>query len=78
MSLHVAIADFDLGALSTGIPAFYQRLGWLTWHGPLFIRTNGDLLATPEDTVMILRLPRTPPLDLRESLSAEWREGELW
>jgi aminoglycoside 2'-N-acetyltransferase I len=76
--LHAAIGDFDLGALSTGIHGFYRRLGWETWHGPLFIRTNGDLLATPEDTVMILRLPRTPSLDLGEPLTAEWREGELW
>lgn len=76
--LQAAIGAFDLGALSTGIPGFYRRLGWETWHGPLFIRTNGDLLATPEDTVMILRLPRTPSLDLGEPLSAEWREGELW
>jgi aminoglycoside 2'-N-acetyltransferase I len=76
--LHAAIGAFDLAALSTGIPGFYRRLGWETWHGPLFIRTNGDLLATPDDTVMILRLPRTPSLDLGEPLSAEWREGELW
>lgn len=76
--LHTAIGGFDLGALSTGIPEFYHRLGWETWHGPLFIRTNGDLLATPEDSVMILRLPRTPSLDLGEPISAEWREGELW
>lgn len=76
--LHAAIGAFDLAALSTGIPGFYRRLGWETWHGPLFIRANGDLLATPDDTVMILRLPRTPSLNLGEPLSAEWREGELW
>jgi hypothetical protein len=28
--------------------------------------------------VMILRLPRTPPLDLDAPLSIEWREGDLW
>ena len=38
-----------------------------------------DLLPTPEERVMILRLPQTPPLDLDWPLSAEWRPGgELW
>ena len=36
-------------------------------------------LPTPEERVMILRLPTTPPLDLDLPLSAEWRPGgELW
>ena len=39
----------------------------------------GELLPTPEERVMILRLPQTPPLDLEGPLSAEWRPGgELW
>ena len=38
-----------------------------------------ELLPTPEEQVMILRLPHTPPLDLDLPLSAEWRPGgELW
>ena len=38
-----------------------------------------ELLPTPEERVMILRLPQTPPLDLDWPLSAEWRPGgELW
>ncbi len=45
---------------------------------------EGDAVAaapipTPEERVMILRLPNTPPLDLDLPLSAEWRPGgELW
>ena len=36
-------------------------------------------IATPEERVMILRLPGTPPLDLDLPMSAEWRPGgELW
>ena len=36
-------------------------------------------IPTPEERVMILRLPNTPPLDLDLPLSAEWRPGgELW
>jgi len=73
------IQDFELGALSPFRVAYYERLGWEFWRGPLFIRTHEGLIRTPrEENVMILRLPRTPVLDLNAPLSAEWREGELW
>lgn len=73
------IRDFDIAALSPFSVAYYARLGWERWLGPLLIRKEGQLLPTPEDEeVMILRLPKTPPLDLRSELSVEWREGEVW
>ena len=73
-----AIHDFQLGGLSPAEPMLYEKLGWVFWKGPLFIRTPDGLLSTPEDSVMILRLPGTPSLDLTLPLSAEGREGELW
>lgn len=73
------VQDYDLAALSPFSAAYYARLGWEAWQGPLFIRAEAGRLPTPEDEeVMILRLPRTPALDLRQPLSAEWRAGELW
>lgn len=73
------VRDFDLAALSPFDVGYYTKLGWELWRGPLAIRTPNGLEPTPEDeTVMILRLPKTPPLDLAGPLSAEWREGELW
>jgi aminoglycoside 2'-N-acetyltransferase I len=73
------IQDYDLAALSPFSVEYYGRLGWELWYGPLFIRTNDKLLSSPDDEeVMIFRLPKTPVLDLNASLSAEWREGELW
>ena len=72
------IAGFELGGLSTGIPAFYERLGWEPWRGPLAIRTDDGLSPTPRDNAMVLRLPRTPELDLDAPMTAEWRAGELW
>lgn len=73
------VADFDLAALSPSTEAFYERLGWETWRGPLFIRKGDQLEPTPDETVMVLRLPRTPrDLDLTAALSAEWRLGEVW
>jgi hypothetical protein len=36
-------------------------------------------MSTPEEKgVMVLMLPKTPDINLDMSLSAEWREGELW
>jgi aminoglycoside 2'-N-acetyltransferase I len=73
------IQDFGLGALSPFSVAYYERLGWELWRGSLYIRIDEGLVRTPRDgDVMILRLPRTPVLDLYAPLSAEWREGEPW
>jgi aminoglycoside 2'-N-acetyltransferase I len=73
-----AIQDFQLGGLSPAEPMLYEKLGWVFWQGPLFIRTKDGLISTPDMQIMILSLPNTPPLDLTSPLSAEWREGELW
>ena len=71
--------DFELAALSPSRPSFYRRLGWEPWIGPLAIRTERGLDPTPADEcVLILRLPRTPDLDITALLTAEWRPGELW
>jgi aminoglycoside 2'-N-acetyltransferase I len=72
------ITDFEIGALCPAEPELYAKLGWVYWRGPLFIRTEEGLLPTPEEKVMILRLPKTPELNLNLPLSAEWREGEVW
>jgi aminoglycoside 2'-N-acetyltransferase I len=72
------ITGYDLAALCTGSPGFYSRLDWQVWRGPLFIRTSEGPVPTPNETVMVLSLPNSPALDLDSSLSAEWREGELW
>jgi len=70
--------SFELAALSPSDVAFYERLGWQRWRGPLAIRSVDGLIATPGEDVMVLRLTRTPHLDLDSALTAEWREGELW
>jgi GNAT superfamily N-acetyltransferase len=73
-----AISEYDLGALCPAEPAVYTKLGWVFWRGPLFIRSGERLMATPDERIMVLRLPKTPSLDLDQAISAEWREGELW
>jgi aminoglycoside 2'-N-acetyltransferase I len=73
------IVDFEIGGLSPSDHQFYERLGWERWIGTLFIRKAADLLATPPgEDVMILRLPKSPKLNLGGPLSVEWREGEVW
>ena len=73
-------AIWDLAALSTSQTAFYARVGWELWQGPLAIRRGDSLEPTPPDEqVMIRRLPRTPATLVSTSLlTAEWRVGELW
>jgi aminoglycoside 2'-N-acetyltransferase I len=74
------VGTFQLAALcpSDRGQALYSRLGWETWIGPLSIREDADVIETPEESVMFCRLPWSPPLNLAEPLSAEWRPGELW
>jgi len=72
------VGDYELAALSPATEGVYARLGWRFWRGPLLARQDGRLVATPDERVMILTLPRTPALDLDLPLSVEWRPGEVW
>jgi len=69
-----------IGALSPSDPAYYARLGWELWRGPLAVRTaRGIEASAPDEQVMVLRLAATPStLDLDALLSIEWRPGEVW
>ncbi|GHO58288.1 GNAT family N-acetyltransferase [Ktedonobacter robiniae] len=74
------IQDYALGGLCAAHEhiGFYQRLGWERWRGPKAIRTVETLIATPDEDVMILRTAKTPSLDVSTTITAEWREGDLW
>ncbi len=71
---------YDLGALSTGTPAFYRTLGWTSWRGATLVAGPGGLERTPDDDgdIMILTTPRTPALDLDQAIVADWRAGDVW
>jgi aminoglycoside 2'-N-acetyltransferase I len=71
---------FPLGALGTGLQPFYERLGWIVWKGPTFVRTDGGLEPTPdEDGYVLVRLtPTSPQLDLSAPISCDWRSGDVW
>jgi aminoglycoside 2'-N-acetyltransferase I len=70
---------YELAALSPAETTLYARLGWCFWRGPLSIRMPSGLEeATPDERVMVFELPGRAKLNLDQSLSAEWREGEVW
>ncbi|MDP9226679.1 MAG: GNAT family N-acetyltransferase [Actinomycetota bacterium] len=72
--------DFELGALATGRPGFYARLGWELWRGPTSVTTARGPQRTPEEdgAVMILRTQATSDLDLTVGLMCERRVGDAW
>ena len=71
---------FELGALSTGSPAFYERLGWERWRGPTFVRRGDATVRTPDedDGVLVLRFGPSADVDLTAPLSCEARTGDDW
>lgn len=70
---------FELGALG-GTPAFYERLGWVVWRGPTFVRTESGLIRTAEEDgqVLVRFTPTSPELDLWAPISCDWRPGDVW
>ena len=77
--LAAAVDDFDIACLETDRVAFYERLGWEEWRGPLGGRSEDGLIPTPDQTgILIFRLPRTPELDLDESLTIEAHPARIW
>ena len=71
---------FELGALGTGSNGFYERLGWVTWRGPTFVRTqtvcSGRRTRTAGSWSSTRRLRRRSTS--HASLSCEWRPGDVW
>jgi aminoglycoside 2'-N-acetyltransferase I len=72
--------QFELGALGTGRHRFYERLGWVTWTGPSFVRTATGMRRTPDEDGYLLVVPTSssPPLDLTAPISCDWRPGDVW
>jgi aminoglycoside 2'-N-acetyltransferase I len=72
----------ELGALSdgSGIPGFYERLGWEHWRGPTFVDAAPEPVRTEDDDggVMVLRTPATGALDLTAPLVCDRRPGDPW
>ncbi len=75
------IADtYELGALHSVLPTFYEHLGWERWRGPTFVRTDSGLVRTRTDDgcIHIWRVAASAALDLDDPISCEWRPGFVW
>lgn len=73
----VIATDFELGALSTGEWPFYERLGWVRWRGPTWVRErDGTLRRTEEedDGIMVL----APTVDITQRIVCDTRAGDDW
>ena len=74
--------DHELGALSdgTGIPGFYQRLGWESWQGPTWVAGPRGRERTADDdgSLLVLRSPATAGLDPTAPITCDWRPGDVW
>ena len=73
------IAEYDLACLATDRFSFFERLGWQRWRGPRAGRSGTELIPTPDQqSIMVLRLATTPPLDLDRLLTIEAQAGRMW
>jgi GNAT superfamily N-acetyltransferase len=71
--------SYEIACLETEKEAFYQRLGWRTWRGPLAGRSENGLVPTPgQRGIMVLSLPQTPRLDLDAMLTIECQPRRIW
>jgi aminoglycoside 2'-N-acetyltransferase I len=72
---------YALGALATGTPTFYERLGWERWIGPTSVlMPDGERARTPEQDghVLVLRTGRSATVDVTMPIACEWRRGDVW
>ena len=71
---------YDLGALSASDDgaALYTARGWQRWRGPTSVLTPSGTVRTPDDDGAVLVLPGAVPLDLDETLTCDWRDGDVW
>lgn len=73
------VSDCDIACLETERGAFYEHVGWEEWRGPLAVRSDEGLIPTPDQKgIMILRLSRTPALDLDALLTIEAHPMRIW
>ena len=74
----IARRGYQLAALATGSPAFYERLGWRLWRGPTAYRApDGAVVPTPDERPMVLDLGGIVSLD--DPIECDWRAvGDIW
>ncbi len=73
-------SEFEMGALSTRVQGFYERLGWKRWQGPTYVRQGSRLVRTVKEDAGVMVLPFGPSkeIDLSASISCQSRLGDDW
>ncbi|AZC03415.1 MULTISPECIES: GNAT family N-acetyltransferase [Acinetobacter] len=74
---------YELAALQPEDEAFYKKLGWTTWWGDLYIKQDTSTYLTDDYEIMLYPLSISIKDLLSnhsqgDSISSEWREGEVW
>jgi aminoglycoside 2'-N-acetyltransferase I len=72
--------EFQIGALFSGAHHFYERLGWVRWRGPSYVRSSSSEVRTPDEdaAILTLRYGATASLDLTLPISRVDRPGDAW
>jgi aminoglycoside 2'-N-acetyltransferase I len=75
-----AMRAYDLAALAATDEAasFYAHRGWRLWLGPSSALTPAGVRRTEGEDGCIYVLPLSAPLDLRQELTCDWRDGDVW
>lgn len=70
----------EMGALSSGLHAFYETLGWERRQGLSYVRRDHDLVRAPDedDGIMVLRFGPSARIDLSGEIACESRVGDDW
>jgi len=71
---------FEMGALSTRSPSFFERFGWERWRGHSFVRDGVELVRTADEDegLMVLRSGPSAGIDLVAPIVCERRPGDDW
>lgn len=71
---------YHVGALSASGAGerLYRPRGWRNWRGPTWALSPDGPLRTPDDDGNIFVLPVEVDLDPTQSLSCDWRDGDVW
>lgn len=72
------IGNYELGALATGVPEWYERLGWHRWAGELLVRRGKRVRPAKDEIVMVCAPSGRYVPDLSATLTAAWRRYEVW
>jgi aminoglycoside 2'-N-acetyltransferase I len=76
----VVRAGHEIGALSTGAPTLYERLGWRRWKGASYVRraTTLDRSADEDDGIMVLLFGPSNDVDVTADIVCAERRGDDW